>query len=270
MSHKKPSDDLPDYNKVFRHELGPCPTPADKPKPYEFPPDRRPGNPALWDDHAKHYAELWRLELIKQLEAWHKTKPDVLGNACREYARVCFLYGNAGEAIALAKMTLRLLGTQPDKRRQAGFEELDEVYQRVYELAHRCGFYNEAIEFVRYALQLGAQISDTGAGQYPLKSPFHVAWEVWHMDLADSLLSAGRVDEALQALDEGATLCERSNLNALRGHLDFFAVRICFHNGRRQEAFTRCQKIIDRYDPNSPYQLRFILRARGLYEEFCK
>jgi tetratricopeptide (TPR) repeat protein len=269
MSHEKPSEDLPDYDKIFRHELGPCKTPADKPKPHDLPPHLRPGNPARWDDHAKYYAELWRLELIKQLEAGYKTKPDDLGNTCREYAKLCFLNGNACEAIALAKMTLRRLSIQPDKRRRAGFKELDNVYQRVYQLAHGCGFYNEAIEFVRYALQLGQEIGCTGAGQYPLKSAFHVAWEAWHLDLADSLLSARRVDEALRALDGGAALCERSNRHDLRTHLDFFAVRIAFHNGKRPEAFKRCLKIIEHYDPKDPRELPLILKAKGLYEEFC-
>ena len=68
MSHKKPSDDLPDFNAFFKNELGPCKAPRKKPKPDEFPPHLRPGNPDRWDDNAKHYAALWRLELIKELE----------------------------------------------------------------------------------------------------------------------------------------------------------------------------------------------------------
>ncbi len=73
MSHKKPSDDLPDFNAFFKNELGPCKAPRKKPKPDEFPPHLRPGNPDRWDDRAKHYAGSWKLALVKELEAGHET-----------------------------------------------------------------------------------------------------------------------------------------------------------------------------------------------------
>lgn len=269
MSHASPHNDRTDYNLIFKNELGPCKAPPKKPKQDEFPPHLRPGNPDRWDDNAKHYAGLWKLELVKELEAGHGTPPKELAETCQEYARLCFLYGNAGEVVALAKMTLRQLSHQPDSRKREGFAELDKVYKRVYQLAHGCGFYAEAVEFVRYAVQLAAQIRNTGFTQYPQKPPFHIFWEAWYLDLADSCLSAGRIDEALLALDEGAALCDKSNRQAVRLHLDSFAVHIAFHHGKRPEAFRRCLQIIDHYDPKAPNQLPVILKAKGLYEEFC-
>ena len=155
MSHDKPSDDLPDFNAFFKNELGPCKAPRKKPKPDEFPPHLRPGNPDRWDDRAKHYAALWRLELIKEIEAGHKTPPKDLADACEEYARLCFVYGSAGEVVALAKMALRQLGNQPEERKQEGIKHLNLTYQRVIQLAIGCGFYVEASSFIRYAIELG-------------------------------------------------------------------------------------------------------------------
>jgi hypothetical protein len=51
--------------------------------------------------------------------------------------------------------------------------------------------------------------------------------------------------------------------------LDLFAVQIAFHRGKREDALRRCLQIIDNYDPKAPNQLPIILKAKGLYEEFC-
>lgn len=269
MSHASPHNDRTDYNLIFKNELGPCKAPPKKPKPDEFPPHLRPGNPDRWDDNAKHYAGLWKLELVKELEAGHGTPPKELAETCQEYARLCLLYGNAGEVVALAKMTLRQLGNQRDSRKQEGFDELLKTYNRVYQLAHGCRFYAEAIEFVRYAIELAELIGNSTFHLYQQKPSFNIIWESWYLDLADSCLSAGRIDEALQALDAGAAKCERSNLQSLRIRLDLFAVQIAFHHGKRDDALRRCLQIIDQYDPKAPNQLPIILKAKGLYEEFC-
>jgi tetratricopeptide (TPR) repeat protein len=269
MSHKKPSDDLPDFNSFFKNELGPCKAPRKKPKPDEFPPHLRPGNPDRWDDNAKYYAASWKLALVKELEAGHDTPPEQLAETCQEYARLCFIYGNPGEVAALAKMTLRQLSHQPEARKREGFDQLLKTFNRVYQLAHGCRFYAEAIEFVRYAIELAELIGNSTHRLTPQKPPFQIIWESWYLDLADSCLSAGRIDEALQALDAGAAKCDRSDLQSLRIRLDLFAVQIAFHHGRREDALRRCLQIIDNYDPKAPNQLPIILKAKGLYEEFC-
>ena len=68
MSHEPRRNNRPDFNEIFRHELGPCKAPTKKPTD-EPPVHLRPGNPARWDDTAKHHAALWRLQLLKELEA---------------------------------------------------------------------------------------------------------------------------------------------------------------------------------------------------------
>ena len=50
---------------------------------------------------------------------------------------------------------------------------------------------------------------------------------------------------------------------------DDLAVQIAFHHGKREDALRRCLQIIDHYDPKAPNQLPIILKAKGLYEEFC-
>ena len=269
MSHEKPSNDRPDFNAIFKNELGPCKAPPKKPKPDEFPPHLRPGNPERWDDRAKHYATLWKLELVKQLEAGQKYPPKELGETCREYARLCFIYGNPGEVVALAKMTLRQLSHQPADRAKDGLTELVETYNRVYQLAHGCCFYADAIEFARYAIELSESVQNSVPQPGSQKPAVKLRWEAWYLDLADSFLAAGRIDDALAALDEGADRCDRSHQLGIRLHLDSFAIDIAFHRGKRKEALRRCLEIIDRYDPKAPNQIPVILKAKGLYEEFC-
>lgn len=269
MSHEPRRNDRPDFNEIFRHELGPCKAPTRKPKD-EFPEHLRPGNPARWDDTAKYYAAHWRQELIKELEAGTKTPPKELADACEEYARLCFVYGNAGEVVALAKMALRLLGHQPEERRREGLKYVQQTYLRVSQLAIRCGFTTEASSFIRYAVELGELIDRTPRYQLHNTPPIRpLPWQAWYLDLAESELKAGRVDAALQALDDGVARCDASSLYSLRIQLDFEAVQIAFHHGKRPEALKRCLQIIDHYDPKSPNQLPLILKAKGLYEEFC-
>lgn len=268
MSHEPRRNDRPDFNEIFRHELGPCKAPTRKPKD-EFPEHLRPGNPARWDDTAKYYAAHWRQELIKELEAGTKTPPKELADACEEYARLCFVYGNAGEVVALAKMALRLLGHQPEERRREGLKYVQQTYLRVSQLAIRCGFTTEASSFIRYAVELGELIDRTPRYQLHNTPPIRpLPWQAWYLDLAESELKAGRVDAALQALDDGVARCDASSLYSLRIKLDFEAVQIAFHHGKRPEALKRCRYIIDHYDPKSPNQLPLILKAKGLYEEF--
>jgi hypothetical protein len=269
MSHDKPSDGLPDFNAFFKNELGPCKAPRKKPKPDEFPPHLRPGNPDRWDDRAKHYAALWRLELIKEIEAGHKTQPKELADACEEYARLCFVYGNAGEVVALAKMALRQLGNQPEQRKQEGIKHLNLTYQRVIQLAIGCGFYAEASSFIRYAIELGELIDRNTYRLYNRPPSRPLPWQSWYLDLAQSELKAGRVDDSLQALDAGVARCDASDLYSLRLKLEFESVHIAFHHGKREDALRRCLQIIDNYDPKAPNQLPIILKAKGLYEEFC-
>jgi Arc/MetJ-type ribon-helix-helix transcriptional regulator len=267
MSHEPRRNNRPDFNEVFRHELGPCKAPAKKPK--DTTPDRlRPGHPSRWDDNAQHWAGLWRLELLKEIEGGTKSPPKDLANACEEYARLCFLYGNAGEVIALAKMALRLLGHQPEERKREGLRLINPTYQRVIQLAIGCGFYAEASSFIRYAIELGELIerSTYRLHNAPISRP--LPWQAWYLDLADSELKAGRVDDALQALDAGVARCGASDLYGLRIRLEFEAVQIAFHHGKRPEALRRCLEIIDQYDPKAPNQLPLILKAKGLHEEF--
>ena len=269
MSHEPRRNDRPDYNEIFRHELGPCKAPTRKPKD-ELPEHLRPGSPARWDDHAKYYAAHWRRELLKELEGGTKTQPKDLADACEEYARLCFLYGNPGEVVALAKMALRLLGHQPEERRREGLKFVQQTYLRVSQLAIGCRFFAEASSFIRYAIELGELIDRTPLYQLhntPRIRP--LPWQAWYLDLAESELKAGRVDAALQALDDGVARCDASSLYSLRIQLDFEAVQIAFHHGKRPEALKRCLQIIDHYDPKSPNQLPLILKAKGLYEEFC-
>jgi len=63
--------------------------------------------------------------------------------------------------------------------------------------------------------------------------------------------------------------CETSDLYGLRIQLEIEAVQIAFHHGKRPDALKRCLRIIEDYDPRSPNQLPLILKAKGLYEEFC-
>ena len=267
MSHEPRRNDRPDFNEIFRHELGPCKAPTRKPKD-EFPEHLRPGNPARWDDTAKYYAAHWRRELIKELEGGTKTPPKELAEACEEYARLCFVYGNAGEVAALAKMALRLLGHQPEQRKREGFKYLHQTYQRVIQLAIGCGFTAEASSFIRYAIELGELIDGRTYRLHNVPPSRPLPWQAWYLDLAESELKAGRVDAALQALDDGVARSDASSLYSLRIKLDFEAVQIAFHHGRRPEALKRCLQIIDHYDPKSPNQLPLILKAKGLYEEF--
>lgn len=269
MSHEPRRNDRPDFNEIFKHELGPCKAPTRKPKD-ELPEHLRPGSPARWDDHAKYYAAHWRRELLKELEGGTKTQPKDLADACEEYARLCFLYGNPGEVVALAKMALRQLGHQPEERRREGLKLVQQTYLRVSQLAIGCRFFAEASSFIRYAIELGELLDRTPLYQLHNTPPIRpLPWQAWYLDLADSELQAGRVDAALQALDDGVARCDASSLYSLRIQLDFEAVQIAFHHGKRPEALKRCLYIIDHYDPKSPNQLPLILKAKGLYEEFC-
>lgn len=268
MSHEPRRNDRPDFNEIFKHELGPCKAPTRKPKD-TTPEHLRPGNPAKWDDHAKYYADHWRNELLRELEAGTKTTPKDLADACEEYARLCFLYGNPGEVIALAKMALRQLGHQPEERRREGIKLVQQTYLRVSQLAIGCRFFAEASSFIRYAIELGELLErSTSRPRHP--QPYRpLPWQAWYLDLADSELQAGRVDDALQALDSGVVRCETSDLYGLRIRLEIEAVQIAFHHGKRPDALKRCLRIIEDYDPRSPNQLPLILKAKGLYEEFC-
>lgn len=269
MSHEPRRNDRPDFNEIFKHELGPCKAPTRKPKD-ELPEHLRPGSPARWDDNAKYYADHWRLELIKELEGGTKTQPKDLADACEEYARLCFLYGNPGEVVALAKMALRQLGHQPEERRREGLKFVQQTYLRVSQLAIGCRFFAEASSFIRYAIELGELLDRTPLYKLHNTPPIRpLPWQAWYLDLADSELQAGRVDAALQALDDGVARCDASSLYSLRIKLDFEAVQIAFHHGKRPDALKRCLRIIDHYDPKSPNQLPLILKAKGLYEEFC-
>jgi hypothetical protein len=269
MSHEPRRNDRPDFNEIFKHELGPCKAPTRKPKD-ELPEHLRPGNPARWDDTAKYYAAHWRRELLKELEGGTKTPPKDLADACEEYARLCFLYGNAGEVVALAKMALRQLGHQPEERRREGLKLVQQTYLRVSQLAIGCRFLAEASSFIRYAIELGELLDRTPLYKLHNTPPIRpLPWQAWYLDLAESELQAGRVDAALQALDDGVARCETSDLYGLRIKLDFEAVQIAFHHGKRPDALKRCLRIIEDYDPRSPNQLPLILKAKGLYEEFC-
>jgi hypothetical protein len=269
MSHEPRRNDRPDFNEIFKHELGPCKAPTRKPKD-ELPEHLRPGSPARWDDHAKYYAAHWRRELLKELEGGTKTQPKDLADACEEYARLCFLYGNPGEVVALAKMALRQLGHQPEERRREGLKLVQQTYLRVSQLAIGCRFFAEASSFIRYAIELGELLDRTPLYKLHNTPPIRpLPWQAWYLDLADSELQAGRVDAALQALDDGVARCDASSLYSLRIQLDFEAVQIAFHHGKRPDALKRCLRIIDHYDPKSPNQLPLILKAKGLYEEFC-
>jgi len=268
MSHEPRRNNRPDFNEIFRHELGPCKAPTKKPTD-EPPVHLRPGNPARWDDTAKHHAALWRLQLLKELEAGQKTPPKELADTCQEYARLCFVYGNAGEVVALVKMTLRQLGHQPDHLKREGFKHLNLTYQRVIQLAIGCGFFAEASSFIRYAIELGELIDRSTYRLHNVTPSRPLPWQAWHLDLADSEIKAGRVDDALKALDAGVARCDASDLYSLRLKLEFEAVHIAFHHGKRPNALRRCLQIIDNYDPKAPNQLPIILKAKGLYEEFC-
>jgi len=269
MSHEPRRNDRPDFNEIFKHELGPCKAPTRKPKD-ELPEHLRPGSPARWDDHAKYYAAHWRRELLKELEGGTKTQPKDLADACEEYARLCFLYGNPGEVVALAKMALRQLGHQPEERRREGLKFVQQTYLRVSQLAIGCRFFAEASSFIRYAIELGELLDRTPLYQLHNTPPIRpLPWQAWYLDLADSELQAGRVDATLQALDDGVARCDASSLYSLRIKLDFEAVQIAFHHGKRPDALKRCLRIIEDYDPRSPNQLPLILKAKGLYEEFC-
>lgn len=269
MSHEPRRNDRPDFNEIFKHELGPCKAPTRKPKD-ELPEHLRPGSPARWDDHAKYYAAHWRRELLKELEGGTKTQPKDLADACEEYARLCFLYGNPGEVVALAKMALRQLGHQPEERRREGLKLVQQTYLRVSQLAIGCRFFAEASSFIRYAIELGELLDRTPLYKLHNTPPIRpLPWQAWYLDLADSELQAGRVDAALQALDDGVARCDASSLYSLRIQLDFEAVQIAFHHGKRSDALKRCLRIIEDYDPRSPNQLPLILKAKGLYEEFC-
>lgn len=268
MSHEPRRNDRPDFNEVFKHELGPCKAPTRKPKA-TIPEHLRPGNPARWDDTAKYYADHWRRELLKELEGGTKTPPKDLADACEEYAQLCFLYGNSGEVIALAKMALRQLGHQPEERKREGLRLIDKTYLRVIRLAIGCRFFAEASSFIRYAIELG-ELLDRSTSRHPAAQSYRpLPWQAWYLDLADSELKAGRVDDALQALDSGVVRCETSDLFGLRIKLEIAAVEIAFHHGKRPDALKRCLQIIEDYDPRSPNQLPLILKAKGLYEEFC-
>ena len=269
MSHEPRRNDRPDFNEIFKHELGPCKAPTRKPKD-ELPEHLRPGSPARWDDHAKYYAAHWRRELLKELEGGTKTQPKDLADACEEYARLCFLHGNPGEVVALAKMALAQLGHQPEERRREGLKFVQQTYLRVSQLAIRCRFFAEASSFIRYAIELGELLDHTPLYKLHNTPPIRpLPWQAWYLDLADSELQAGQVDAALQALDDGVARCDASSLYSLRIQLDFEAVQIAFHHGKRPDALKRCLRIIDHYDPKSPNQLPLILKAKGLYEEFC-
>ena len=269
MSHEPRRNDRPDFNEIFKHELGPCKAPTRKPKD-ELPEHLRPGSPARWDDHAKYYAAHWRRELLKELEGGTKTQPKDLADACEEYARLCFLYGNPGEVVALAKMALRQLGHQPEERRREGLKLVQQTYLRVSQLAIGCRFFAEASSFIRYAIELGELLDRTPLYKLHNTPPIRpLPWQAWYLDLADSELQAGRVDAALQALDDGVARCDASSLYSLRIKLEIEAVQIAFHHGKRPDALKRCLRIIEDYDPRSPNQLPLILKAKGLYEEFC-
>lgn len=269
MSHEPRRNDRPDFNEIFKHELGPCKAPTRKPKD-ELPEHLRPGSPARWDDHAKYYAAHWRRELLKELEGGTKTQPKDLADACEEYARLCFLYGNPGEVVALAKMALRQLGHQPEERRREGLKFVQQTYLRVSQLAIGCRFFAEASSFIRYAIELGELLDRTPLYKLHNTPPIRpLPWQAWYLDLADSELQAGRIDAALQALDDGVARCDASRLYSLRIQLEIEAVQIAFHHGKRPDALKRCLRIIEDYDPRSPNQLPLILKAKGLYEEFC-
>lgn len=268
MSHEPRRNDRPDFNEIFKHELGPCKAPIRKPKD-TTPEHLRPGNPAGWDDHAKYYADHWRLELIKELEGGAKTPPKDLADACEEYARLCFVYGSAGEVVPLAKMTLRQLGQQPIGRQREGLAELKRVYLHVIKLADGCGFHAEANVFIRYAIELGELIDRMPL--YQLHNTPRIRPPVWqdrHLDLADCCLKLEQIDEALRALDDGVDACARSDLRSLQVQMELAAIRIAFHHGKRPDAFRRCLEVIEHYDPKAPNQLPAILTAKGLYEEF--
>ena len=137
------------------------------------------------------------------------------------------------------------------------------------QLAIGCRFFAEASSFIRYAIELGELLErSTSRPRHP--QPYRpLPWQAWYLDLADSELQAGRVDDALQALDSGVVRCETSDLYGLRIRLEIEAVQIAFHHGKRPDALKRCLRIIEDYDPKSPNQLPLILKAKGLYEEFC-
>jgi len=269
MSQEPRRDDRPDFNEIFRHELGPCEAQVKKPRRKTLPDRLQPGHPVRWDDNAKHWATLWKVELVTALEGGHKKSPKELADICCEYARLCFLNGNAGEVVALAKMTIRQLSCQPDDRQGEAYKELNRTYQRVIQLAIGCGFYAPANEFIRFAIELGELIGQRHRYHLHNVKPFRpVIWQAWHLDLADCCLKAGRVDEALQALDKGVDASVASDLRPLQLLMDFEAVRIAFHHGKRPDAFRRCLEIIEHYNPKAPNQLPVILKAKGLYEEF--
>ena len=63
-----------------------------------------------------------------------------------------------------------------------------------------------------------------------------------------------------------------ANVISVRGTYDEvnrLCTQIAFHHGKRPDALKRCLRIIEDYDPKSPNQLPLILKAKGLYEEFC-
>lgn len=269
MSHEPRRNDRPDFNEIFKHELGPCKAQVKKPRRDTFPDRLRPGNPVRWDDNAKHWATLWKLELVKALENGHESSPKELADICCEYARLCFVYGSAGEVVPLAKMTLRQLGQQPIGRQREGLAELQRVYLHVIKLADGCGFHAEANVFIRYAIELGELIDRTPL--YQLHNTPRIrppVWQTRYLDLADCCLKLGQIDEALQALDDGVDACARSNLRSLQVQMELAAIRIAFHHGKRPDAFRRCLEVIEHYDPKAPNQLPAILTAKGLYEEF--
>ena len=154
MSHDDPqAEPTPDFNELFKEELRlpqdpQAETPAERRR--KLPPRLLPGHPERWDENAKYWAGLW-LETLRDELSGSLRDAEQLAETCCEYARLCLLYGNAGEAIPLAKETLRRLAEQFGKDQLKAFNQIRRVYSRVFELAFGCRFHAEAIDFARFA-----------------------------------------------------------------------------------------------------------------------
>ena len=89
--------------------------------------------------------------------------------------------------------------------------KVHQTYQRVIQLAIGCGFYAEASSFIRYAIELGELIDGRTYHLHNVPPSRPLPWQAWYLDLAESELKAGRVDDALQALDDGVARCDASD-----------------------------------------------------------
>ena len=246
MSHDDPQPEpTPDFNELFKEELRlpqdpQAETPAERRR--KLPPRLLPGHPERWDENAKYWAGLW-LETLRDELSGSLRDAEQLAETCCEYARLCLLYGNAGEAIPLAKETLRRLAEQFGKDQLKAFNQIRRVYSRVFELAFGCRFHAEAIDFARFAIDLIVPKPGEPLPDFRHPCLWTRSW-TWCIDLSYVLQAEKRIDEALRVLDDGAKTCEVFGRKWHRADIELRATLLAFHLVDQKEGLRRAKHLL--------------------------